>query len=101
MDISNENVSRVILLVNITQEPNEETLEKLYDIYKELFALNYEYTFFVAGFTEKNEVFDDYTNAYRVFGGKTWKDYSGKVYATLTAKESNLTFTAFKKLCER
>lgn len=100
IDISKENISRVVLLVNITQKPDEVTLKKLYDVYQDLFALDYEYIFLVASFTEQNECFDNYVNYYRVFGKKDWADYDGKVYTTLSAQDAGLTFEAFKNLCE-
>ena len=69
-------------------------------MYRNLFELDYEYTFMLVGFTEKSEVFDDYVEFYRVFGTKNWVDYDGTVYATLTAKDPGLAFDAFQKLCE-
>lgn len=99
-DVSRENVSRAVLLVNITQKPDEENLEKLYQVYQELFALDYEYIFLAVGFTEQNKVFDDYVQSYRVYGKKNWEDYGGTVYATLSAKDQGLTLDAFKNLCE-
>lgn len=98
-DVSEDNVSRAVLLVNIPQTPNVETLEKLYSIYEELFALKYEYIFLVAGFTEQSGEFDNYVRSYRVYGKKDWKDYNGKVYATLSAETAGLTFEAFQQLC--
>ena len=100
LDISGENVSRAVLMVNITQKPDEETLEKLYSVYQELFDLDYEYVFMVVGFTEQNENFDNYVQFYRVFGKKDWGDYDGKVYAILSAQDAGLTFEAFQDLCE-
>ena len=98
-DISKENVSRVVLLVNITRKPDTETLEKLYGVYQELFSLDYEYIFLVAAFTEHSENFDNYVQSYRVFGKKNWEDYEGEIYATLSVKEAGLTFDAFENLC--
>lgn len=99
-DISKENVSRVVLVANITQKPDAETLEKLYTVYRELFALDYEHIFLIAGFTEQSDVFDNYIRSYRVFGKKKWVDYDGNVYATLTAQDAGLTSEAFQNLCE-
>lgn len=101
LDISKENVSRVVLLVNITQKPDTEILKKLYAVYQELFTLDYEYVFLVAGFTEQSADFDNFVQSYRVFGKKKWVDYGGNVYATLTAQDAGLTFEAFQNLCER
>lgn len=101
LDTSKENVSRVVLLVNITQKPDDETLKKLYEVYQDLYNLDYEYIFLAASFTEQNENFDNYVQFYRVFGKKKWVDYDGKVYATLSAQDAGLTFEEFQNLCER
>ena len=100
-NIFKENVSRVVLLVNVTQKPDTETMEKLYSVYQELFALDYDYIFLAIGFTEQSEDFDKYVQFYRVFGKKNWADYNGNVYATLSAQDAGLTFEAFQNLCER
>lgn len=100
LDISEENISRVVLIVNIRRKPDTETLRKLYEVYQNLFALDYEYIFLVVGFTERSEIFDDYVQSYRVYGKKKWVDYNGNVYATLSAQDAGLTFEAFQNLCE-
>lgn len=99
-DASKENVSRVVLVVNINEKPNVQTMEKLYGAYNELFALDYEHIFMIVGFTESREAFDKYVQSYRVYGKKKWEDLGGKVYATLTAQNAGLTFEAFQNLCE-
>lgn len=100
LDISKDNVSHAVLAVNINSVPDADALEKLYKVYCELIALDYDNVFLIAGFTESNEAFDDYVNFYRVFGKKRWEDYGGVVYATLTAKNGGLSFDDFQKLCE-
>jgi len=98
-DYSKENVSKVVLVVNITRKPETDTMEKLYEVYKNLFTLDYENVFLVVAFTEENKNFDDYVQYYRVLGKKDWVDYNGKVYATLSVTEADLTFNAFQNLC--
>lgn len=99
-DVSKENVSRVVLVVNINRKPDIESLEKLYVVYQQLFELDYEHRFLIVGFTEESEDFSNYVQAYRVYGKKKWVDFEDTVYATLSAKDAGLTFAAFQDLCE-
>lgn len=96
LDISTENISRVVLVININHSPDIKNMEQLYEIYNQLFSLEYENIFMIIGFTEENPIFDNYVKYYRIYGVKDWQDYDGKVYATMDINETNLTYEQFK-----
>lgn len=101
IDISDENLNKLTLLVNINKQPTDDILKELFCVYEDLSQIDSKYTFMIVGFTEESEIFTKYVTNYAHYGKKGWKDYSGKVYATLEISERGLSYSDFINNCKK
>ncbi len=96
IDISATNIASLTFVSTITGNPNDSTLERLYEIYNSLHKKGYSNIYFLVGFTDGSSEFEKAVENYMVHGKSEWKDYFGEVYAELYVTDRNLSFDEFK-----
>lgn len=100
LDISDANISKTTLVINVTAEPSEAVFESLYEVYNELCAIESNFTRMLVGFTEEAEVFQKYTNNFDFYGDRSWENYDGQVYAKMKITDKGLSYEEFVEQCE-
>lgn len=96
LDISPANIASLSFISTIAGEPDDRTIEELYEVYTQIQSKKYDNVYFLVGFTDGSAEFEQAVNNYMIYGKSEWKDYTGEVYSELYVTENNLTFEEFK-----
>lgn len=97
INTSAENIASLIFVSNITGNPNDNTLERLYEIYSAIQQKGYSKVYFLVGFTDGSSEFEKAVENYMIHGKSEWKDYSGEVFSELYVTDNNLSYAEFKE----
>ena len=97
INTSAANVASVTFVSTITGNPNDDSLERLYEIYNSIQQKGYSNVYFLVGFTDGSPEFEKAVENYMVHGKSEWKDYSGEVFAELYVTDKNLSYAEFKE----
>ena len=97
IDTSATNIASLTFVCTITCNRDNNTLERLYEIYNKIQKKGYENIYFLVGFTDGSVEFEKAVENYLVHGKSEWKDYSGEVCAELYVTEKDLSFDQFKE----
>lgn len=95
INASPTNIASLTFISVIKGYPNDNSLERLYEIYDNIQQRGYSNIYFLVGFTDGSSEFEKAVENYMVHGKSEWKDYSGEVFAELYVTDSNLTFDEF------
>lgn len=97
VDTSAKNIASLTFVSMITGNPNDDALERLYEIYEALQKKGYANVYFLVGFTDGSAEFKKAVENYMIYGKSKWTDYSGEVFAELYVTDGDLSFDAFKE----
>lgn len=97
IDTSATNIASLTFVSTITGNPTDDSLGRLYEIYKALNQKGYLNVYFLVGFTDGSSEFEKAVDNYMIYGKSEWKDYSSKVFAELYITDKNLSFDEFKE----
>lgn len=96
INTSATNIASLTFVSTITGNPNDNSLERLYEIYDTIQKKGYSNVYFLVGFTDGSYEFEKAVENYMVHGKSEWKDYSGEVFAELYVTDNNLSYAEFK-----
>ena len=96
INTSAANIASLTFVSTITGKPNDNTLERLYEIYDTIQKKGYSNVYFLVGFTDGSYEFEKAVENYMVHGKSEWKDYSGEVFNELYVTDNNLSYAEFK-----
>ena len=97
INTSAANIASLTFVSTITGNPNDDSLERLYEIYNAIQQKGYSNVYFLVGFTDGSSQFEKAVENYMIFGKSEWKDYSGEVFAELYVTDNNLSYAEFKE----
>lgn len=97
IDTSATNIASLTFVSTITGQPNDNSMECLYEIYNAIQQKGYSNVYFLVGFTDGSSEFEKAVENYMIFGKSEWKDYSGEVFAELYVTDNNLSYAEFKE----
>ena len=97
INTSAANIASLTFVSTITGNPNDDSLERLYEIYNAIQQKGYSNVYFLVGFTDGSPEFEKAVENYMVHGKSEWKDYSGEVFAELYVTDNNLSYAEFKE----
>lgn len=101
IDVSPENIPTLTVVAKVPEEPNDENLRALYEVYNGICSAGYKEVYFLAGFVKESSDFDAAVANYTVHGKSKWSDYNGDFYAYLRTTSDGLSFEEFKSGVEK
>lgn len=101
IDTSPENVTSLTLVAKVPNDPEEASLQALYELYDEICSNGYSKVYFLVGFVKDSSDFDAAVENYSLHGKSKWSDYKGEFYAYLRTTSVELSFEDFKNSVEK